>query len=158
MIIFVLLVCFYTIQIQMNGLILVDRLIQPICILIKCLIPNIEYGYNEPDFKTGYLGLMKTSEGYERLGDWSNPARNDVKLYDAQKREQNLVESGTYGNQDQFVYLFSHILENEELADKFLSPEPLRITIFNSACLYFGVDMRIAAELFPTWTASGSTK
>ena len=85
-------------------------------------IPNIEYDYNEPDFKTGYLGLMKTSEGYERLGDWSNPTRVDVKLYDAQKREQNLVESGTYGNQDQFVYLFSHILENEELADKFLSP------------------------------------
>lgn len=116
-------------------------------------IPNIEYDYNEPDFKTGYLGLMKTSEGYERLGDWSNPARVDVKLYDAQKREQNLVESGTYDNEDQFVYLFRHILENEELADKFLSPEPLRITIFNSTCLYFGVDIRSAAELFPTWAA-----
>ena len=31
---------------------------------------------------------MKTSEGYERLGDWSNPARNDVKLYDAQKENK----------------------------------------------------------------------
>ena len=142
----------------MNGLILVDRLIQLICILIKCSLPNIEYGYNEPDFKTGYLGLMKTSEGYERLGDWSNPARNDVKLYDAQKREQNLVESGRYGNQDQFVYLFGHILENEELADKFLSPEPLRITIFNSACLYFGVDMKSPLNYFQLGQLSGSTK
>ena len=117
-------------------------------------IPNIEYDYNDPDaFQTGYLRLMKTSEGYESVGRWLTPDRSDVKLYDAQKREQNLVERGTYGNEDQFVYLFSHILENEELADKFLSPEPLRITIFNSACLYFGVDIRNAAELFPTWTA-----
>lgn len=116
-------------------------------------LPNIEYDYNEPKFKTGYLGLEKTSEGYKSVGRWLTPDRSDVKLYDPQKREQNLVESGTYGNEDQFVYLFSHILENKELADKFLSPEPLRITIFNSACLYFGVNIRIAAELFPTWTA-----
>ena len=126
--------------------------------------PNIEYDYTDRDaFKNGYLGLKKTKEGYESLGGWSNPNKDKVKLYGIREREQ-ATESGSGpeseseemagkdDNKDQFIYLFNHILENEELADKLLNPEPLRITIFNSTCLYWGPNIVRVAQLFPKWT------
>ena len=111
-------------------------------------LPNIEYDYIESDWKTGFLGLVKTRDGYEKLGNWSNPGRKDVRLYNI----KNQINFGLEVNEDQFVYLFNHILGNHILARKLLNPEPLKITIFNSACLYFGVNIKIAGELFPTWT------
>ena len=111
-------------------------------------LPNIQYDYNEPNFKTGFLGLVKTIDGYKSLGNWSNPVREDVRLYNI----KNQFNFGLEDNEDQFVYLFNHILGNHILARKLRSPNPLRITIFNSTCLYFGVNIRIAGELFPKWT------